>query len=238
MARCRILHRVVFFIDWGDRMQEKIKVTIFKTKQRPNYLAQWVDPKTGRKQTKSTGTKIKRDAQRFAGQLESKLNSGEYHKKERTKWADFRERYETEVMAGRAKRTQMLTTTSFNCIERIINPKRLNAVDSDGIAKVIRQLRDEQKSEATIKCYLSHLLASLRWAYKKKMLNEIPHVDIPKRTHKMKGRPITTEEFERMLEKFPEIVGEKQADTWDTFTQRALVVRSQDWGSPEPSLDR
>jgi integrase len=196
------------------QMQEKIIVTLFKSKQRPNYLAQWVDPKTGRKQTKSTGIKIKREAQRFAGQLEGKLNSGEYHKKERTAWKDFREQYESEVMAGRAKRTKMLTTTSFNCIERILNPKRLNSVDSDGIAKIIRQLRDEQKSEATIKCYLSHLMASIRWAYKKKLLNEVPHVDMPKRTSKMKGRPITTEEFERMLEKVPEIVGENQADSW------------------------
>jgi integrase len=200
-----------------ETMQEKITVTIFKSKQRPNFLAQWVDPKTGRKQTKSTGTKIKREAQRFVGQLEGKLNSGEYHKKERNTWKDFRGRYEKEALSGLSRRTNQTAATSFNCVERIINPKYLSSVNSDSIGKMIRTLREEQKSESTIKGYLIYVGVALRWAHRNKILNEVPVIDMPKRTSKMKGRPITTEEFERMLEKVPEVVGDKQAESWRCF---------------------
>ena len=60
-------------------------------------------------------------------------------------------------------------------------------------------------SEATIKGHLAHLMAALRWAQSMGMLVEIPKVEKPKRAKKssrttpMKGRPITGEEFERML---------------------------------------
>ena len=78
-------------------MATRIKVTIFKTAQRPNYLAQWVDPKTGRKKSRSTGTRIKRDAERFAGKLEDDLNAGKVHRRGKTLWSTFRERYQEEV---------------------------------------------------------------------------------------------------------------------------------------------
>ena len=46
-------------------------------------------------------------------------------------------------------------------------------------------------------------------------------IEMPKRAKKskgkMKGRPITLEEFERMLAKVPDVVGERAADSWTHY---------------------
>ena len=49
------------------------------------------------------------------------------------------------------------------------------------------------------------------------LLTEAPKIDMPKRakgSRKMKGRPITGEEFDRMLAKVPDVVGEAAAESW------------------------
>jgi integrase len=67
-------------------------------------------------------------------------------------------------------------------------------------------------SESTIRGHLAHLKAAVRWAHKLGLLVEVPKFDLPRRAKKsgkaspMKGRPITAEEFERMLAKVPEVV--------------------------------
>jgi len=162
-------------------MRTKIKVTVYRTKQRPNYLAQWADPQSGRKKTRSTGTKIKREAERFAGKLEEELNSGEFHERERTPWVTFRQRYESTVMPGKAKRTQEKFGTAFNTVERILNPTLLSAVDSAAVGRMVKTLRNESKAEATIKGYLTHLIVALRWAKRNRLLNGVPEIDWPKR---------------------------------------------------------
>ena len=42
----------------------------------------------------------------------------------------------------------------------------------------------------------------------------MPKVQRAKQTRVMKGRPITTEEFERMLAKVPAVVGDRAAESW------------------------
>ena len=52
------------------------------------------------------------------------------------------------------------------------------------------------------------------------MLGEVPIIKMPKRAKgakQMKGRPITTEEFERMIAKTPDIVGEAAAPSWQHY---------------------
>lgn len=58
------------------------------------------------------------------------------------------------------------------------------------------------RAESTIKGILATLKAALNWAHGQDMLREVPKIDMPKRAKGgkvMKGRPITAEEFERML---------------------------------------
>ncbi len=77
-------------------------------------------------------------------------------------------------------------------------------------------LRAAKLAESTIKGHLAHLLASLRWAVNVGLLVKAPKVKMPKRAKGatvMKGRPITGEEFDRMLSKVESaLVAEKPAD--------------------------
>jgi hypothetical protein len=56
------------------------------------------------------------------------------------------------------------------------------------------------------------LKAVLRWAHSQGLLAVVPKLVMPKRAKAakmMKGRPITTEEFERMLAAVPHVVAQK-----------------------------
>ncbi len=75
----------------------------------------------------------------------------------------------------------------------------------------------EGKSESTVKSYLAHLHAALEWAARVKMLPAVPDFPEIKRakgSKVMKGRPITREEFDRMLDAVPKVTGEKAARSW------------------------
>lgn len=191
-----------------------VSLSVYKPADRKFFYVQWRDPVTGKKKTRSTGKKTRREADRVAGEIALQLKEDRLSDSMRITWADFRQRYEDEVSDSQADNTAALDTTTFNAIERLIDPKFLKALDASQISRFQQLLRKESKSEATIKSYLTHLKAALRWAGRMKMLREVPEVVMPKRVTTMKGRPITTEEFERLLAKTPEIVGEKAAASW------------------------
>nr|MCH9653371.1 tyrosine-type recombinase/integrase [Planctomycetota bacterium] len=202
---------------------EAVAITVFKPKGRTNYSCQWVDPVTGRKKTRSAGTKIKRDAERFAGNLEKQLASGTYHEDIRMTWDSFRERFEDEYLPGHAQKTHDCYGTVFNSLERIIDPKLLCSVNEAAISKFQSELRkprsrseDKPKtvlSEATIKFHLVHLKAALNWAVEQRFIPVAPKIRMPKNPAGMKGRPITKEEFDRMVEKV-DVIDSKTPEEW------------------------
>jgi hypothetical protein len=81
---------------------------------------------------------------------------------------------------------------------------------------------EENRSANTIAGYLAHLRSALRWAVTMEMLPSLPEIRKPKRatTSKvMKGRPITQEEFERMLAKAEKIVGTNATASWKYYLE-------------------
>jgi len=105
----------------------------------------------------------------------------------------------------------------FNLVEKIVNPLRLADLTESHISHWQATLRKEGLSETTIKSYSAHLKAALRWAERMGMLVKVPKIDMPKRVKGakvMKGRPITGEEFERMLAKVPAVVGKAAVQSW------------------------
>jgi site-specific recombinase XerD len=202
---------------------ERIRVTIFKTAQRPNFLAQWTDPDTGRKRTRSTDTPNRREAERFAGKLESELNAGTYHQRQKTEWVTFRKRFEADYLPGKAAKTIDRYKTALNTVERIVNPKRLAALDAAALARMTARLRDAKLAEPTIKSYLTHLRVAIRWAMKIGILNRLPEFEMPTRAIAAKGRAITTEEFERMLAAVPRALYPPRADGAKNDPDAAVV---------------
>jgi integrase len=188
---------------------------VFKRAGRKFYEAQWRDPITGKKKTRSTKKAKKRDAERIAAVIEAEIRDGRFKNRTVVPWSEFRERYETEKLRALADKTAKMYATVFNAVERIIDPKKLQSLDSGQISRFQAKLRGEGCSESTIKSYLRHLKSALRWAKRQGILAEVPEFEMPKRTKGMKGRGIATEEFERMLEKVPTIVGHEIANSWN-----------------------
>ncbi|QDT36539.1 tyrosine-type recombinase/integrase [Stratiformator vulcanicus] len=192
-----------------------MKVSCFRPKNRKNYVGQWVDPVTGRKKTKSLKTPVRRDAERKAAKLERELEEGTFIGTQLTGWEDFRERYESEFLSGKAESTGQKAACAFAAVERTIDPKNLAALDSGQISRMQGMLRKEQLSEATIASYLAHLKSSLRWAAKVGLIGRAPEIDMPKRVPKMKGRAITAEELDRMIAKVPTVVPADAVGGWE-----------------------
>ena len=210
---------------------EGIRVYVVEFGDRAYYQLQWRDPITGRLRTKSTRLRrsgLARDfkvAERMAGELEAKLNAGEAVIPSRFLWEHFRARYEAEVVPGLAPRTGEKITSVFDRFEADINPRRLWDVDEKRLSAFVSKLRKgeggkRKLAESTIAGHLAHLKAALNWAKLQKLIAHLPgfprikRAKMSKGAKVMRGRPITTEEFERMLGRVDDVVGQAAADDW------------------------
>jgi integrase len=219
-------------------MSEIITVWVAEFGDRAHYQLQWRDPITNRLRTKSTRIRksgLARDrkvAERMAGELEAKLNDGEAVIPSRFLWKDFRARYEAEVVPGLAPRTGEKIASVFDRFEAEINPRRLWDVDEKRLSAFVSKLRKgeggrRKLAESTIAGHLAHLKAALNWAKLQKLVAHLPgfprikRAKMSKGAKVMRGRPITTEEFERMLGKVEDVVGQAAAARW-TFFLRGL----------------
>jgi integrase len=219
-------------------MSEIITVWVAEFGDRAHYQLQWRDPITNRLRTKSTRIRksgLARDrkvAERMAGELEAKLNDGEAVIPSRFLWKDFRARYEAEVVPGLAPRTGEKIASVFDRFEVEINPRRLWDVDEKRLSAFVSKLRKgeggrRKLAESTIAGHLAHLKAALNWAKLQKLVAHLPgfprikRAKMSKGAKVMRGRPITTEEFERMLGKVEDVVGQAAAARW-TFFLRGL----------------
>jgi len=183
-------------------------------------------------------------AERAARELENKLAAGEAVIPSRLSWEDFRRRYEAEVVPGLAGRTGEKISSVFDRFEAEIGPQRLWDVDEKRLSAFVTKLRDGkpakpkpgaktppkeervgQLTESTIAGHLAHLKAALNWAKSQKLLPQVPSFPRLKRAKMskgakvMRGRPITTEEFERMLEQVEPVVKASRARHWTFYLQ-------------------
>lgn len=213
---------------------DEIKVRVVEFGDRKHYQMQYRDPMNGRKVTRSTGVECsgrkreRTEAERVAAKWEAEVREGRYHSPSKITWQDFRERYEREVLSGLAQTTDLKVSGVFNAIENILNPTRLNELTAARLSHFQAKLREGEpargdqpavpgRAESTIAGHLAHLRAALQWAVDMAMLAAVPKIQKPKRAKgasAMKGRPITGEEFDRMLHKVEAVVGPERAPSW------------------------
>tara|TARA_R110002049_G_scaffold292498_1_gene477054 strand:- start:5 stop:1270 length:1266 start_codon:yes stop_codon:yes gene_type:complete len=186
-----------------------VKVTVIKRPNSDNYYARWIDPVTLRERRKSTKTKIRRDAERYAFKIEKELNQGTLYELCKISWKEFRTRYETEVVPGLAQRTSEKVSVVFNAVQNIVKPKLLLQVDSNAISKMVKYYRKKGLQEITIRSNLAHLKAALNWSKRVRLLHVVPDFPQLKRARSekvMRGRPLCLEEFERMLKSVSSVI--------------------------------
>lgn len=159
----------------------------------------FIDPRTGKPVERSTGKKRRRDAEREAAKWERDLRTGDYIAPSRMPWSQFREMFEADYMADKSKAYWASMKSALNRLE-CIGFQRLSQVDAHLLSKFKATLHDDGLSPSTIRSYLKHIRAALAWAVEMELLPTVPKVRNPKAPEKMKGRPLTVEEFERMLQ--------------------------------------
>jgi len=212
----------------GFPMVDAIKVYVTRVGSRTNFYLEWRDPITQRPRRKATNvtasglSKDRKAAERLAAAMELQLNSGVAALPAKYPWAEFRRRYETEVVPGLAAQTAVKVQVVLDRVEGILNPKRLLDMSEERLSHLMATLRSSGVAEATIKGYLAHLKSALNWAFRQKLLTKMPTFPRIQRARRssgapMKGRPITQEEFERMLDAVVATVGMAKADEWREY---------------------
>ena len=206
--------------------EDAIRVYVVEFGDRPNYQLHWRDPITQRLRTKTTAiartglSRERKAAERLAGELQLQLEQGAASLPSRVTWEEFRRRYEAEVLPGLAKETGSKVRVVFGLVEEVLSPQRLRDLKEARISHLAATIRKRGRAETTIQSYMAHLKAMLRWAVAQKLLTTCPTFPKVHRKKKstgmtpMKGRPVTGEEFERMLAVVPAVVGDVSAAAW------------------------
>lgn len=135
-------------------------------------------------------------------------------------WSDFRLRYQSEHLSQLSEGSRSAWTTSANWLEELTNPRRLVDVDKAMLSRFRGLMLEMNKSPNTVATYLRTLRAALGWAYEMDLLKSPPPKVRArkgiKRRSGMRSRPITGEEFERIV---AAIKGERPNDwkDWERF---------------------
>lgn len=180
----------------------QIQVTVVNYPDRKFLMMRYIDPVTGKQKARSTKTTDRVQAEREAAKWEAELREGRYQEPARLTWEEFRDRYENEKLSSLADKTREATDAAFNHLEKIIAPQKLSALTPEVLSRFQAGLRKTGMKETSIATHLRHLKAALNWAVSMRMLPKAPAMEMPKRARGqtlMRGRPITAEEFERMI---------------------------------------
>jgi len=197
-------------------MVEKWKVRLIKRKGRSSFEAVFTDPRTGERHRKTLKTSNKREAEREAGRIEAELREGQWRATRTTRWKDFRTKYETEGMFDLAPASVRLFQNAAAKLEKLVGPATLQSLTEEKLNSFTVLCLEEGLSKQTVAAYLRHLKAALRWAVSQKLLLDCPVFRMPKGSScgQAKGRAVTGEEFERMLEAVPKVLDGRQTDSW------------------------
>jgi len=158
----------------------------------PWYVG-YYDP-NGKRKGKSCGSgpKGKQNACKLADRIKAQLLTGTYNDPSKKTWADFRQEYESKVLAGAKPQTRRLTLDALDHFERVIKPARVYGIktaDVDGYVAVRRGERGKQPGEtvslATINKELRHLRAAFRKAFKWGLMPEVPDFAFQREARKL-----------------------------------------------------
>lgn len=204
-------------------MDTDIRVHVVRYKNSRNLIMRYKDPFTGKQVNRSTGTSSKREAERAAAVWQDELNNGRYQKPTRMTWEDFKLLHDKDKLANMRSTTAMAYDSTINVFERLVKPDRLADVTTGRVTAFASMLHNLGRSPATVARHLRHLKAVLRWAHRQGYLLKLPTFEVQKQSKGMRGRPITGEEFDRMLAATVKECGEREAGSWKFYLRGLLA---------------
>ncbi len=133
-----------------------------------------------------------------------------------TPWQTVLSRFSQEELVHQKPNSRRKWKTATNRLAELCGPTVLTDVDGSLLSQFGAKLREEELSPDTIAGYFAELRRTLNWAEGIWQEYQAPRVRPPKGAKRsgMKGRPITREEFERMLEATSDVVGIDNAPDW------------------------
>jgi integrase len=199
-------------------------------KNRPIQLRYYC-PEAKREIRMSTGTRDLEAAEQQKAELEARLLLGlptqtvaKTPAGPEMDWSDFRELYRTLHLVAVRDSTAAAAESRLDLAERILKPKTLaDVAATSALQKLQAEMlagretrRKKPRSPHTVRGHMGGVLGALNWAYLQDWLPTPPKVRKLKvsKSKAMKGRPITEQEFKKMLEATDGVVGADAAHSW------------------------
>ncbi|MBX7105617.1 MAG: tyrosine-type recombinase/integrase [Gemmataceae bacterium] len=196
--------------------ERRINVWVQQFTDRPALVLQWLDPTTGRRRSRSTGTSNPQQAERQRADLEYELNHGHYRETSRIDWQRFRQLFENEHLAGCRLKTQEKYGTVFDVFEQIVRPQQLKSITERTLSAFVSGMRERRRpggklglAPMTLRNYLVAIKTALSWAVEQKLISRLPafpSIKVPKK----KPQPVPSEWFDRLLAAAPD-------ERWRTY---------------------
>jgi len=183
----------------------EIAVTVVNYGNDRNLVMQYTDPITGKRVTRSAGTRDEREAERRAGVWQDELNSGRYQAPSKLRWADFRELVDEQKLLAMPESSQLAYRVALDHVSRLVNPDLVSKLTPQVMSQFQAKALKGGMKPTTLARHLRHIKAVLRWGERQGLLVKAPAIEMPKVQATAKHRPITTEEFERMLVAVPKV---------------------------------
>jgi integrase len=214
---------------------QDIEVRVTKYGDRTNWMMYYKDPRTARVVTKSTGKTNKRDADIAARKWEVELRAGIYKPACKVTWDEAVDEFLHVHLDGAPDKTFRSYKTALDLLKKdrkLSAAAKLAGVDEKLLSDWAQQLRQRSASNPTIKSYLRHVRAFLGWCAQKKWMSraDLPDFSLlmPKGEDK-KGRPITLEEFERILAVLPQKLNRRVGGKKNWHDEPALPEVVASW---------
>lgn len=196
----------------------EVAFSVFIPTGRNAFYVEWTVPRKKTRIRRSTGKTKERDAQRVAKQIidEWFANRG---REGDAAWSEFVSAHEDEVQPSLAKETRRMYGIVFNAVEKHISPAVMSDMTARAVSRLQAKWRGNKLSEHSIGTYLAHLSKALKWAKSQGMIPETPAIERPqlaRKERKAKGRPISGEEFDRMIATVPLVIKANEAvPSWE-----------------------
>lgn len=205
------------------------KVRIARPDGRPFQL-RYTDPDSGKEIRVSCGCRDEDTAEAMKAELEARLLLGVSTTRKkatrgpRMSWEEFRESYRTIRLSQLRDKSAKDAESRLDIATRILKPKTLaDVANVEALTRLQSDLLDgkesrqgEPRSPFTVNSNMVAVKVALNWAHEMEWIPSVPKfrkVKTSKLRH-AKGRPITGEEFERMLACTEQEVGADAAESW------------------------
>lgn len=190
----------------------EIRVHVITKKSRKFLYLRATNSEAGEQFERSARTTNRKKAQKAAVEWQLELERG--IRPELVTWVKFVERYEMEHLSEVSESSRYDVMLTLKMFVEMVAPKRLRDVNEARISSFRKRLKAKYDSTATINKHLRNVRTAIIWATSQKLMPYPPTIKELKVESgtESKGRPVTAEEFDRMVGAAEKTLGAKKGE--------------------------